>query len=47
MGYAKKSFKKHAEWKGKIEVVSYVQVKDRTDLSLASTLEVARPCIEI
>jgi malate dehydrogenase (oxaloacetate-decarboxylating) len=47
MDYAKESLKKHAEWKGKIEVVPRVQVKDRTDLSLAYTPGVAQPCLEI
>ncbi len=47
MDYAKESLKKHAEWKGKIEVVSKVKVENKEDLSLAYTPGVAQPCIEI
>ena len=37
----------HGEWKGKIEVVARVPVKDKEDLSLAYTPGVAQPCLEI
>ncbi len=47
MDYAKESLKKHAEWKGKIEVVATVPVKTKDDLSLAYTPGVAQPCLEI
>jgi len=47
MDYAKESLKKHAEWRGKIEVISRVPVTDREELSLAYTPGVARPCLEI
>ena len=47
MNYAEESFKKHAEWKGKIEVVSRVPVSTKEDLSLAYTPGVAEPCLEI
>ena len=47
MDYAKESLKKHAEWKGKIQVVSKVKVENKEDLSLAYTPGVAQPCIEI
>ncbi len=47
MDYAKESLRLHKEWKGKIEVVSKVPVKNREDLSLAYTPGVAQPCIEI
>ncbi|MGE4484019.1 MAG: NADP-dependent malic enzyme [Oscillospiraceae bacterium] len=47
MDYAKESLKMHAEWKGKIEVVSTVPVKNKDDLSLAYTPGVAQPCLEI
>ena len=47
MDYAKESLKKHAEWKGKIEVISTVPVKSSQDLSLAYTPGVAQPCLEI
>ncbi len=42
-----RSLEKHYEWKGKIEVVSRCEVKDREDLSLAYTPGVAEPCLEI
>ena len=47
MDYAKESLKKHAEWKGKVEVVSKVKVETRDDLSLAYTPGVAAPCLAI
>lgn len=47
MDYAKESLKKHYEWKGKIEVVTTVPVKNKEDLSLAYTPGVAQPCLEI
>ncbi len=47
MDYAKESLKKHAEWKGKIEVRAAVPVKTKEDLSLAYTPGVAQPCLEI
>ena len=47
MDYAKESLKKHAEWKGKIEVVATVPVETKDDLSLAYTPGVAQPCLEI
>ena len=47
MDYAKESLKKHAEWKGKIEVISTVPVSNSQDLSLAYTPGVAQPCLEI
>ena len=47
MDYAKESLKKHAEWKGKIEVVAVPPVKSKDDLSLAYTPGVAQPCLEI
>ena len=47
MDYAKDSLKKHAEWKGKIEVVATVPVSTKEDLSLAYTPGVAEPCLEI
>ena len=47
MNYAEESLKLHGEWKGKIEVVSRVPVKDKEDLSLAYTPGVAQPCLEI
>ncbi len=47
MNYAEESLKKHYEWKGKIEVVCRVPIRDREDLSLAYTPGVAAPCLEI
>ena len=47
MDYAKESLRLHAEWKGKIEMVTRVQVKTKDDLSLAYTPGVAQPCLEI
>ncbi len=47
MDYAKESLRLHGEWKGKIEVVSKVPVKNKTDLSLAYTPGVAEPCLAI
>ena len=47
MDYAAESLKKHAEWKGKIEVICRAPLNDRTDLSLAYTPGVAQPCLEI
>ncbi len=47
MDYAKESLRLHAEWKGKIEMVTRVPVKTKDDLSLAYTPGVAQPCLEI
>lgn len=47
MNYQEESLKLHYKWKGKIEVVSTVPVKNRQDLSLAYTPGVAEPCLEI
>ena len=47
MNYAEESLKRHAQWKGKIEVIATVPVKNKEDLSLAYTPGVAQPCLEI
>lgn len=47
MDYAKESLKLHAQWKGKIEVVTTVPVNTKEDLSLAYTPGVAEPCLAI
>ena len=47
MNYREESLKKHAEGKGKIEVVSRVEVDSREKLSLAYTPGVAEPCMAI
>ncbi len=47
MTIAEESLALHYEKKGKIEVVTTVEVKDKKDLSLAYTPGVATPCLEI
>ena len=47
MDYRKEALRLHGEWKGKIEVVSTVPVKNKDDLSLAYTPGVAEPCLAI
>ena len=47
MNYREESLKKHAEWKGKIEMVSRVEVDSREKQSLAYTPGVAEPCLAI
>ncbi len=47
MNCREESLKKHAEWRGKIEVVSRVEVDSREKLSLAYTPGVAEPCLAI
>lgn len=47
MTIKEKALKLHAEWKGKIEVISTVPVATREDLSIAYTPGVAEPCLEI
>ncbi|MBO4571051.1 MAG: NADP-dependent malic enzyme [Bacteroidales bacterium] len=47
MDYRKESLKKHAQWRGKIEVSCRVPVSCREELSLAYTPGVAEPCLAI
>lgn len=47
MNYSEESLKKHYEWKGKLETVPKMQVKNSEDLSLAYTPGVASACMEI
>ncbi len=47
MNYREESLKLHGQWKGKIEVVSRVEVDSREKLSLAYTPGVAEPCMAI
>ncbi len=47
MNYGEVSLQKHAEWKGKIEVISRAPVDSAEALSLAYTPGVAEPCLEI
>ena len=41
------ALKAHKEWKGKIEVVSRVSIKNKEELAVAYTPGVAVPCLEI
>ncbi len=47
MNYREESLKLHEKWRGKIEVVSRVEVDSREKLSLAYTPGVAEPCLAI
>lgn len=47
MDIKKESLKLHYDWKGKIEIISTIPVKNKQDLSLAYTPGVAEPCLEI
>lgn len=47
MSIQQEALELHRKLRGKIEVISRVEVKDRRDLSLAYTPGVAQPCLEI
>ena len=47
MDYAQESLKLHYQWRGKLEIVPKMEVRDRRSLSLAYTPGVAQPCLEI
>ena len=47
MDYASESLKLHYQWRGKLETVPKMEVKNREALSLAYTPGVAQPCLEI
>ena len=47
MDVRQEALKKHAEWKGKIEVISRAKIENAVDLSLAYTPGVAEPCLKI
>jgi len=47
MNVREESLKKHAQWRGKIEIVPRVEVDSREKLSLAYTPGVAEPCLAI
>ena len=47
MDYKKIAMEKHAEWAGKIEVVSRAKVENVDDLSIGYTPGVAEPCLAI
>jgi malate dehydrogenase (oxaloacetate-decarboxylating) len=44
MNYTEESLKLHYQWKGKLETVPKMEVKDKEALSLAYTPGVAEPC---
>ena len=47
MDLKEKALQMHKEWKGKIEVISRVKVRNKEDLSIAYTPGVAEPCLKI
>ena len=47
MDYASESLRLHYQWRGKLDTVPKMEVKDRESLSLAYTPGVAQPCLEI
>jgi len=47
MNYREESLKKHAEWRGKIQVSCRVPVSDKDQLGVAYTPGVAEPCLAI
>lgn len=47
MDIKEKALQKHYEWRGKIEVIPRMEIKDRESLALAYTPGVAQPCLEI
>ena len=47
MDYAAESLKLHYQWRGKLDTVPKMEVKDRQSLALAYTPGVAQPCLEI
>ena len=47
MDYAAESLKLHYQWRGKLDMVPKMEVKNREALSLAYTPGVAQPCLEI
>ena len=47
MNYREESLKKHAEWRGKIEITARVAVDTKDKLSVAYTPGVAEPCMAI
>ena len=47
MNYKEEAIRKHAEWKGKLEVIATPPLETVADLSTAYTPGVAAPCLEI
>ena len=47
MDYAKEALRMHREWRGKLNIVPKMSIKNKDDLSVAYTPGVAQPCLEI
>ena len=47
MDYAKEALRMHREWRGKLDIVPKMSIKNKDDLSFAYTPGVAQPCLEI
>ncbi len=47
MDYAKEALRMHREWRGKLDIVPKMSIKNKDDLSVAYTPGVAQPCLEI
>ena len=47
MDYAKEALRMHREWRGKLDIVPKMSIKNKDDLSIAYTPGVAQPCLEI
>ncbi|MBF0579489.1 NADP-dependent malic enzyme [Erysipelotrichaceae bacterium RD49] len=47
MDYAKKALEAHANWQGKLDIVSKPKLETSNDLAIAYTPGVAAPCLEI
>ena len=47
MDYAKEALRMHREWRGKLNIVPKMSIKNKDDLSIAYTPGVAQPCLEI
>ena len=47
MDYASESLKLHYQWRGKLDMVPKMEIRDRDALALAYTPGVAQPCLEI
>ena len=47
MDYAKESVKLHKKLGGKLETISKMKIKNKTDLSIVYTPGVAEPCLRI
>ncbi|MDR1545743.1 MAG: NAD-dependent malic enzyme, partial [Deltaproteobacteria bacterium] len=47
MDYAALASEKHRQWRGKLETVPKMPIKNKEDLSVAYTPGVAQPCLDI